>query len=195
MRKDVEEYQKGITENKISKTMCSWPVVDRTIGLKLCADYNFANVTKNNNAPYFILAGPAKFRVSLQKADPTAKDYVFEYKWTKARDKSVISVSFDTPGSSVRRLLNANMTLDVQSHNLTLLLQSAAGTTLAKGRYKNTEYEKYLQLSLDINGKKHFDAELSLNKRDSKNGFIYQPKLYLGVNNERVAQLNGNSGS
>lgn len=191
MKKGVEHPQEGITENRIKQTMCSWPVVDKTIGLKLCGNYQFPNVTKIETSPYFVLAGPSKFHVSLQKADPTARDYVFEYRLTPTQNGSMVSVAFDTPGSSVRRLLSANLTLDVQSQNLTLLLQTAAGTTLARGRYKNTENEKYLYIGLDINDKKHFDVRLSLTRKESKHGYTYQPKFYLGVNDERVAELNG----
>ncbi|KAJ8964440.1 hypothetical protein NQ314_004909, partial [Rhamnusium bicolor] len=188
---DKEEPQSGITTNRVFKSICSWPAVDKTIGLKLCAEYNFANVTKLDNIPYFLLAGPAGFRWYLNKSDPTANTYLFEYKWTQRRDFSVISLTFDTPGSEIKRVLNANLTIDRQSQNLTMLLQSSAGTVLARGKYKNTENEKFLQIALDINNKKHFDASVSLGRNRIKNGFSYKPKVYLGVNGDRVLKLEG----
>lgn len=51
--------------------------------------------------------------------------------------------------------------------------------------------EKYLELSLDINGQKHMVAQVGLRSGVIKNGFIYYPRLYLAVNSERVVQLSG----
>jgi hypothetical protein len=44
---------------------------------------------------------------------------------------------------------------------------------------------------LDVDGKKHFDAELGLKIKDIKYGHIYQPRLYLAINSERIAELSG----
>jgi len=59
------------------------------------------------------------------------------------------------------------------------------------GTYKNTENEKYIQVSLYIDGKKHFDAELGLKLKDVRYGHIYQPRLYLAINSERIAEMSG----
>lgn len=69
--------------NVISNTTCTWQTLDRLIGLKMCVDYQFPNVTKNPNASYFLLNGPTLFKVSVIKADPTAKTYLLEYKWVR----------------------------------------------------------------------------------------------------------------
>nr|CAH7759075.1 unnamed protein product [Callosobruchus chinensis] len=135
-------------------SLCSWPAIDKTIGLKVCTEYNYVNVTRMDNIPYFLVAGPAGFRCYLHKSDPTAKDYV-------------------------------------QTHNVTLLLQSGAGTVLARGKYKNTQDEKFIQVALDINNKKHFDALASIKRTRIKNGFSYNPMVYLGVNNDRVLKFSG----
>lgn len=76
-----------IPKNIVSNTTCSWAAFDRLIGLKLCTDYQFTNVTKDPKAPYFILNGLTLFKVSLIKADPTAKNYVLEYNWNKTQVK------------------------------------------------------------------------------------------------------------
>lgn len=65
----------------IANSSCSWPVVEQLIGLKLCFDYQFPNVTDIANAPYFFLNGPTFLRTSIIKADPSAKSYLFEYTW------------------------------------------------------------------------------------------------------------------
>lgn len=77
-------YPAIVRKNIISNTTCTWTSLDRLIGLKMCTDYQFSNVTKDPNAPYFILNGLTLFKVYLIKADPTAKNYVLEYKWDKS---------------------------------------------------------------------------------------------------------------
>lgn len=76
-----------IPKNIVSNTTCSWAALDRLIGLKMCTDYQFTNVTKDTKAPYFVLNGLTLFKVSLIKADPTAKNYVLEYNWNKTQVK------------------------------------------------------------------------------------------------------------
>ncbi|CAG9816912.1 unnamed protein product [Phaedon cochleariae] len=191
-RRGVEELQEGISKNVISKSACSWPVVDETVGLKLCTEYNFINVSRMDNIPYFLVAGPAGLRCFLHKSDPTANIYLFEYKMNQRKDSSIVTLIFDTPGSAVKRLMSVNLTIDRQSQNLTLLLQSSAGTVLARGKYKNTPDEKSIQVAIDINNKKHFDASASIKRNRMKNGFSYTPDIYLGVNGERVFRFSGN---
>lgn len=94
-------------------------------------------------------------------------------------------------GSSVPRLISANLTLDVHYQNISLVLHSARGSILAKGKFKNTPRDKYLEAVLDINNRKHLDLSMSLEEVQSHNGRTYIPKFYLGVNSERVAELDG----
>lgn len=191
MEGDNEVEQAGIVKDRISESTCSWPSVEQTVGLKFCMDYHFPNVTKINNASYFIIAGSSGFRLSLQKSDPTTKTYILEYKSEDTHNSSYISLTFDTPDSKVKRLLVANLTLDLHSHNLTLVTQSTAGIVVAKGRYKNTVSEKYIELQLDVNNNKKLDTLLSLETEQIRNGHLYKPKIFLGVNNDRVAELEG----
>lgn len=81
-----------IPKNVISNTSCTWTALDRLMGLKFCVDYQLSNVTKNPNAPYFMLSGPALFKISLIKADPTAKDYLLMYTWNKTKVSSLIFI-------------------------------------------------------------------------------------------------------
>lgn len=191
MKNEVEEPQSGLESNRVSQSICSWPTVEKTVGLKLCANYHFMNVTKMKNAPYLLLAGPAGFRLSLQKSDPRAKKYLLEYRRTRSANVSVISLTFDTPGANARRILGANLTLGVETHNLTVLLQSSAGAVLAHGKYKNVPDEKYMQFSVDVDNKTLWNASCSLHQSEIRNGYNYLPKFYLGVNGERVAELQG----
>jgi hypothetical protein len=78
-----KSQNKNISTTIIKNTTCSWSALDKLIGLKLCADYQFPNVTKNLNTSYFLLNGPTIFKLSLIKADPTADSYLLEYKWKR----------------------------------------------------------------------------------------------------------------
>ncbi|KAG7207006.1 hypothetical protein KM043_000897 [Ampulex compressa] len=175
----------------ISNTTCTWTALDRLIGLKLCTDYQFPNVTKNADAPYFPLSGPTLLRVSLYKADPTARNYLLEYKWERTEEQSIFRVAFDTPGSRVNRELSAMVSFDVKTQNVTLLLRSAGNSVIAKGTYKSTENETSIDIGFDINGTKHLDASVGYSTKRFNHGYAYSPTMHLTINNERVAALLG----
>lgn len=152
MKGDKEEVQSGITENRVSGNICSWPSLDNTLGLKMCADFAFPNATEYLNdtlmphtilskrilnftaSPSFILSGPGKIALALYKADPTAKQYVLQYNWLTGENTTEISFVFDTPGSEKRRELSAKLLLDRNSQNLTLLLQGVDNKFEAHGK-------------------------------------------------------------
>ncbi|KRT82860.1 hypothetical protein AMK59_3749 [Oryctes borbonicus] len=191
MKGSLEELQSGIEKNKVSHSMCTWPAVDRTIGLKLCADYHFINVTTMNNTANFVLAGPSGFRLALQKIDPKARTYFMEYQRKVDDNRNYITFVLDTPGAHISRLVSINITHNKESGNLTLQLFSAAGHVLAHGKYKNTDLEKYIDIGLDIDKQRKFGTVLSLSKKKINFGYNYIPKLFITVNNESVAELQG----
>lgn len=184
-------YPAVLLKNIISNTTCTWTALDRLIGLKMCMDYQFSNVTKNPNAPYFILNGLTLFKVSLNKADLTAKNYVFEYSWNKTQEHSTFKLMFDTPGSQVKRELSATVIFDIINNNVTALVHSTGNSLVAKGTYKNSEDETFLNVGFDINGTKHLDASLGYTRTKLDHGYTYDPKVYLTINNERVAAITG----
>ncbi|XP_032670099.1 uncharacterized protein LOC116843644 isoform X1 [Odontomachus brunneus] len=184
-------YPTTMLQNIISNTTCTWTALDRLIGLKMCTDYQFSNVTKNPQAPYFILTGLTLFKVSLNKADPTAKNYVFEYSWNKTEKHSIFRLMFDTPGSQVNRKLSATVTFDIINNNVSVLLHSTGNSLVAKGTYKNSEDETFLDVGFDINGTKHLDASLGYTRTKLNNGYAYDPRVYLTINSERVAAISG----
>ncbi|CAH0561935.1 unnamed protein product [Brassicogethes aeneus] len=188
---DVDVPQSGLFKNRVSESICYWAVVDKAVGLKPCGDYHFTNVTEIDNVPYFLLAGPAGFRWYLNKSDPTAKIYLFEYKKTMEKYVSSYSLIFDTPGSQLKRLLTANLTIDSKKQNVTVVIRSSDGALSARVKFKNTDAEKIVELTLDVNNQKHFNALLALTKDEINNGFIFKPRAYLGVNSERVMELQG----
>uniref|UniRef100_A0A1Y1LL77 Vitellogenin domain-containing protein n=1 Tax=Photinus pyralis TaxID=7054 RepID=A0A1Y1LL77_PHOPY len=184
----VEHQQSGVEGSAVEKSTCSWPVFEKTLGLKLCAHYHYPNVTRIETAPYFPLAGPSGFGLSLQK---TAQSYILEYTWDKKSKNNAMTLTFDAVGTVERRLMSANMSFHPLGCDSNLALNAPGYTILTHGSLKNTKDEKYLKMTLDINNKKHFDASLSLKQAESQNGHTYFPKAYLGVNGERVAEIQG----
>lgn len=184
-------YSAAPFKNIISNTTCTWTALDRLIGLKMCTDYQFSNVTKDPDAPYFILNGLTLFKVSLIKADPTAKNYVFEYSWNTTEEHSTFKLMFDTPGSQVKREMSAVVIFDIINNNVTALLHSAGNSLIAKGTYKNSDDQTFLDVGFDINGTKHLDASLGYTRTRLNHGYAYDPRVYLTINSERVAAISG----
>lgn len=58
-------------------------------------------MTNLRDAPYFLLSGPSKYILSLEKADPSAKTYAMQYTWDKNDTNNMFTFSFDTPNSKV----------------------------------------------------------------------------------------------
>ncbi|KPJ14886.1 Apolipophorin, partial [Papilio machaon] len=246
-----ELQQPGLNRNRIARSTCSWTTVDRAIGIKLCAAYQFPNMTnlhnapyflmsgpakyilslekadpsaktyafqykwqKNDtanvvgfsfdtpdskfpnmtnlhNAPYFLMSGPAKYILSLEKADPSAKTYAFQYKWQKNDTANVVGFSFDTPDSKEKRMIDASMIISNTSTSASLSLQSARSTLRARALYRNLPHDKSLQASLDVDGRKQFDTTMSITRHDIKYGYVWIPHAYWVVNNETIAELSG----
>ncbi|XP_066586148.1 uncharacterized protein Apoltp [Prorops nasuta] len=175
----------------ISNTTCTWAALDRLIGLKMCTEYQFPNVTNDPSSSYFILKGPTLFKVSLIKADPTATNYLLQYRWDRTVDKSALRIAFDTPGSHVNRELSGSISFDAKTHNVSILLHSAGNSLVAKGTYKSTDDETFIDVGFDINGTKHLDASIGYSRKQFSYGYIYYPKLHLTINSERVAAITG----
>ncbi|XP_025989321.2 uncharacterized protein LOC105195312 [Solenopsis invicta] len=184
-------YPVIVPQNIVSNTTCSWAALDRLIGLKMCTDYQFTNVTRDPDAPYFILNGLTLFKVSLIKADPTAKNYVLEYSWNNTEKYNTLKLMFDTPGSQVNREISAVIIFDIINNNVSALFHSAGNSLIAKGAYKRTEDEIFMDIGFDINGTKHLDASLGYSRKKFNHGYTYYPTAHLTINNERVAALSG----
>ncbi|XP_047539341.1 uncharacterized protein LOC125072709 [Vanessa atalanta] len=188
---DQELQQQGLNKNRIEQSTCSWSTFDKAIGIKVCAAYQFPNMTNLRNAPYFIMSGPAKYIISLEKADPSAKTYAFQYKWDRNETTDVLGFSFDTPNSKEKRMFNAALSLSNTSSTAALTLQSSESTIKAKALYRNLPYDKSLEASLDVDGKKQFDTVMSLKRHDIKYGFVWLPHAFWVVNDEKIAELSG----
>lgn len=68
----VLKYDEAIPQEGIAKrywnTTCTWPIIDRAIGLKICSDYELPDVSNAKEYPSLILAGPTNLDIHLDKA-------------------------------------------------------------------------------------------------------------------------------
>lgn len=71
-----------ITETAMSsgKPVCFWPLLDQIFGLKVCSTYNIPDSTQMLLSLINMLKGPFKFSLYVEKSDPTAIVYTFNYK-------------------------------------------------------------------------------------------------------------------
>ncbi|XP_055713060.1 uncharacterized protein LOC129807664 isoform X2 [Phlebotomus papatasi] len=182
--------QRGI-EKRYENQTCTWPVIDRAIGLKLCTEYSLPDGSNSTGLPNFFFTGPINIDIHVDKADPTAKIFLFEFRWDTNANGSVGSFVFETPGSKIPRIFSANLTTSDIENALTMSFKNAATSYAAVGTYKNTENEKNIEVYLDINGQKSLSLEMGYNRSEIKNGFMFYPRFFLTVNNEKIAGLGG----
>lgn len=188
---DVGVPQKGI-EKRYSNATCTWPFIDQAIGLTFCSNYSVPDVS--NSAvllPTILLCGPIDIDIVLEKADITAKTFLFEYRLNQMKDKSVASLVFTTPGSKIPRVFNGNVTSDPETYNVSMSFVNGKTMHSATGTYKNTVDEKALEAYLHIDGKKSFALDVGVNRTAIRNGFIFYPRFLLAINNEQIANLSG----
>lgn len=88
-------------------------------------------------------------------------------------------------------MFNAILSLSNTSSTAALTLQSEKSTIKAKAMYKNLQYDKSLEASLDVDGRKQFDTVMSIQRHDIKHGVVWIPHAYWVVDNDRVAELSG----
>ncbi|GBP16854.1 Apolipophorins [Eumeta japonica] len=188
---DKELQQMGLNQNRIERKTCSWYAFDTAIGIQICAAYQFPNMENLVNAPYFLLSGPSKYLISLDKADPSAKTYSFRYTWDSNNATNIFNFSFNTPDSKEKRMFNTILSLSQNTSTALVLFQSDKKTLKAHGNYRNFPYDKSLEVSLDMDGQKHFDANVSLTRHDIKYGYVWIPQFILIVNDTKVAALSG----
>lgn len=182
----------GISDRYMNST-CTWPSIDDMIGLKVCVDYSLPDVSDTNKTyPSLVLSGPIVFDIHLDKADPSAKIFNFEYQWNKGKESSHGSITFETPGTKIPRQFSATLQTDPQNYNVTMGFKNGNQTQTALGFIKLAPEEKYADISLHINGNKHFSMELSMIKKIlTKSKSLITPKFMLIINGQKVAGMIG----
>lgn len=88
-------------------------------------------------------------------------------------------------------MFNAILSISNTSSTAGLSFQSSKSIMKAKALYRNLAYDKSIEASLDVDGRKQFDTVMSLKRHDIKYGFVWIPHAYWVVNNERIAELSG----
>lgn len=191
LKQEREIKQRGFRKRYANST-CTWPIVERAIGLKLCADYSLPDVSKTKMAhPSLILSGPVKLDIHLDKTDPTAKIFQFLCRWKAGADRSEGSITFETPGSAIPRHFSANVTKAMDMFSAAMNFQNGNMVHTAVGEYKFSETNKHLDVSLNLNNEKYLSLEMGMNRTDVKNGYSYSPKFVLAIQNDKIAGMVG----
>lgn len=190
LKNDEEIAQKGI-DKRYSNATCTWPFIDQAIGLTICSNYSVPDISNSTILPSVLLCGPINIDMYMDKADITAKTFLFEYRLNEMKDKSIASVLFMTPGSIIPRIFDANVTSDPESYNVSMSFVNGQTVHSATGFYRNTADERALEANLLLNGSKSFALDVGMNKSAIRNGFIFYPRFLLAINNEQIANLSG----
>lgn len=189
--KNVAVPQQGI-EKRYSNATCTWPFIDQAVGLTICNNYSVPDISNSSVLlPSMLLCGPINIDMHVDKADVTAKTFLFEYRMNEMKNKSIASLVFMTPGSAIPRRFNANLTSDPESYNVSMSFVNGKTVHSATGTYRNTADERALEAYLHINGEKSFALNIGMNKSTIRNGLIYNPRFLLAINNEEIANLSG----
>lgn len=193
MKHAADISQTGISQ-RYSNSSCTWPIISRAVGLKMCAEFSLPDVSNLTEYPSLLLSGPLELNVHLDKSDLTAKTFSFKYRSENNKENGVNEHSFvfETPGSVIKRIFSANLTTDLESNNVTMSFTNADIKHSAIGSFKNTEDDRRLELSLILNGSSNLALEMRLNRTEFKYGWTYYPRLLLSVNNEMIAGMSGN---
>lgn len=191
IEKDVEVRQRGIPKRYVNST-CTWPAIERAVGLKVCSDYSLPDLSRSTRElPSVLLCGPISINMHIDKADLSAKSFLFEYKWNDYVNRSVGSLIFETPNTDVPRIFMANITKEPEIYNLSMSFVNGRTLHAASAVYKNSPEEKLIEAHLNIDGAKRFAFAMGLNQTEIRHGWMYYPRLLLTVNNDEIASLSG----
>lgn len=188
---DSEIRQRGIHKRYANST-CTWPAIERAVGLKVCSNYSLPDVSHSSAPlPSLLLCGPINVNIHIDKADLTAKSFLFEYKWVDRANRSTGRFVFETPHTAVSRIFVANITRDPNIYNLSMSFVNGATEHSAIATYKNTEDETLIEAHIRMDGQQSFALEMGMNRSEIKHGYIYYPRFTLAVANDQIAGLSG----
>lgn len=183
--------QAGIAKRSANST-CTWPVLDRAIGLQWCSHYSVPDLSNATEIyPSLLLAGPLNFSVILKKSDLSAKKYVFEYKWDQEEQDNQFSLVFTTPGSKVPRILVANVTKVPDAFNASVAFVNGPTRVSAGCSYDGNPDFRRLDVYLDTNGNRSLDLGMELRRQQDFTAWIYSPRMLLAINGVNITGLAG----
>lgn len=136
---------------------CTGNVVERVLGMQLCASLSYPVSTGLTGAPMALFAGPINANVNLFKRDIHA-EYVFEGSFQNGGQEMRLLI--DTPGSKVERRLLAEFKLD-QEHRAIIMQMSTPWKKFSfNGALSNTDTLKRAQLKFYMDGSHLFNLLL-----------------------------------
>ncbi|XP_034669576.1 uncharacterized protein LOC117902369 [Drosophila subobscura] len=190
MKRNEELPQAGIPKRSSNST-CTWPVLDRALGLQMCSHYSVADLSNATSAyPSLLLAGPLNLSLILKKSDLSAKKYVFEYRWDQ-HELDNFSLVFTTPGSKVPRVLVANVTSVPHAFNASVAFVNGRNRVSAGCSYDGDPEYRRLDLYLDTNGNRSLDLGMELRRQQDFTAWIYKPRMLLAINGVNITGLVG----
>ncbi|TDG46759.1 hypothetical protein AWZ03_006806 [Drosophila navojoa] len=191
VKRDQELPQAGIAKRSANST-CTWPVLDKAIGLQMCSHYSVPDLSNTTEAlPSLLLSGPLNFSVILKKSDLTAKKYVFEYNWDQQDEDNNVSLVFSTPGSRIPRILVANLTSVPKGLNASVSFINGNNRASAGCRYSGNPDYRRLDVYLDNNGNRSLDLGMELRRYQDFTAWIYKPRMLLTINGVNITGLVG----
>ncbi|KAH8395625.1 hypothetical protein KR222_003717 [Zaprionus bogoriensis] len=192
LKRDEELPQDGI-ENRRANSTCTWPVLDRAIGLQMCSHYSVPDLSNAEEAlPSLLLSGPLNFSVLLQKSDLSVKKFVFEYNWDQEEpDINNFTLVFTTPGSKVPRILVANLTSVSSAFNASVAFINGENRASAGCIYDGSPDYTHLDFYLDNNKQRYLDLAMELRRSQEFTARIYKPRMLLAINGANVTGLIG----
>lgn len=189
---EAEIRQRGINK-RYANSSCTWLAIEHAIGLKVCSNYSLPDVSHSHTPlPSLLLCGPININIHIDKADVTAKSFLFEYKWIDQGSRSTGSFIFETPNTAVTRKFVTHITREPDIYNLSMSFVNGATEHSAIATYKNTEDEKLIEAHIQMDGQPSFDLEMAMNRSEINHGWIYYPRIIIRVKNDQIAGLSGN---
>ncbi|XP_067679783.1 uncharacterized protein [Haliotis asinina] len=129
---DLEREEKLITDNRQDLKLCTGERLAQITGVELCNEFQWANASLTNGAPYFPFTGPFSYSMTLLKRD-THSGYKVLAKRTENKVSSTAQLAFNTPGSSINRALSMDVTINYKNKEFELEIVSPWKKATAKG--------------------------------------------------------------
>lgn len=192
IKRDAVLPQAGI-EKRSANSTCTWPVLDKAIGLQMCWHYSVPDLSNATSSyPSLLLSGPLNFSLFLNKSDLSIKKYVFEYNWEQEEpDNNNFTLVFTTPGSKVQRLLIGNLTSVPSAFNASLAYVSGESRVAASCSYDGNPDYRRLDVYLDNNKQRYLDLAMELRRYHELTTSIYKPRMLLAINGANITGLVG----
>lgn len=194
LKHDDDLPQPGISK-RYTNSSCTWPFIDQAVGLQICTEYSMPDVNNVSAmaAPYpsLLLSGPVSFNIHLDKADLTAKTFLFEYHWDEQSDAARGSLSFHTPDSVIPRVFTANMSMTPVNYKIAMAFQNGPLLYTAVGSVLNTTDEKKFDISLKMGEVEKFALDMGYNRTEVRYGWVYYPHILMAVDRKNISGLSG----